>query len=107
MAENWVQSMNRCTGPVSCQCSIAGPHQPDNERCPRNVLAKVLESRRNANASGQDGEDAAHILAAAADRYRAIEEADAEIAARHQPEPHYLRPTQASLFDAPGGESQR
>lgn len=38
-----------------------------------------------------------------ADRYRVIEEADAEIAARQpEREPHYLRPIQASLLDSPG-----
>lgn len=36
MAENWIQSMNRLTGPAPCQCSITGPHQPDNPYCSRN-----------------------------------------------------------------------
>jgi hypothetical protein len=36
MAENWIQEMNRLTGPAPCQCSIVGPHQPDNPHCPRN-----------------------------------------------------------------------
>lgn len=31
-----VQSMNRCTGPAPCHCSITGPHQPTNRACPRN-----------------------------------------------------------------------
>jgi hypothetical protein len=66
VAENWIQSMNRCTGPEPCQCPITGPHQADNQRCPRNVLAAVLASRRKANASGQGDEDSAQILAAAA-----------------------------------------
>lgn len=44
---NWIQEMNRCTGPAPCHCSISGPHQSDNPRCPRNAKAKH-QARRNA-----------------------------------------------------------
>ena len=30
-------SMNRCVGPAPCHCPITGPHQPDNEQCPRTI----------------------------------------------------------------------
>lgn len=45
MAENWIQGMNRLTGPAPCQCSITGPHHPDNPHCPRNAEAKREERR--------------------------------------------------------------
>jgi hypothetical protein len=41
MADNWIQGMNRCTGPSPCHCSITGPHQPDNALCPRNNASGV------------------------------------------------------------------
>jgi hypothetical protein len=45
MSENWIQGVNRCTGPSLCTCSITGPHQPDNPRCYRNIEAKRQERR--------------------------------------------------------------
>jgi len=39
MAENWIQGMNRLTGPAPCQCSITGSHQSDNPHCSRNAKA--------------------------------------------------------------------
>jgi hypothetical protein len=53
MAENWIQSMNRCTGPAPCQCSITGPHQPNNPYCPRNSVVHKNESFTLMNGAGE------------------------------------------------------
>ena len=44
MAENWIQGMNRLTGPSLCTCPM-GPHRPDNLACPRNTEAKRQAAR--------------------------------------------------------------
>jgi hypothetical protein len=51
VAENWIQSMNRLTGPAPCQCSITGPHQPGNPYCSRN-RASVHQSEPSTKVNG-------------------------------------------------------
>jgi hypothetical protein len=49
---NWIQHMNRCTGPAPCTCPITQVHQPANALCPRNAerKAKLAQLRREIQA---------------------------------------------------------